>query len=138
MKILREIVRNTSMGSQAIDNIFNYIDCDKLKNVVYDQKKTLEDYLSKARTELGDEEFENAKSNPVQRAMAKAGVKMNASFDSSSSHLASMLIDGYNLGITSVQKCINEMKRDGVEIPELAYSLMQTYDDNIRELREFL
>ncbi len=138
MKIYREIVRNTAMGAQSIDNIFGYIECDKLKNLALSQKEVMEEFYDKAKSELGADELEEAKTHPVQRAMLKAGVKMNASFDNSNSHLASMLIDGYNMGITSVQKCINELNRDGVDVPSLANDLMKTYDKNIKALREFL
>ena len=135
MKIFREIVRNTAMGAQSIDNILNYIECDKLKNLVLAQKEVMEDFYEKAKSELGEQELEDAQTNPIQRAMLKAGVKVNASFDNSNTHLASMLIDGYNMGITSVQKCINGLTRDGVEIPELASDLIKTYDNNINALR---
>ncbi len=138
MKIFREIVRNTAMGAQSIDNILNYIECDKLKNLVLAQKEVMEDFYEKAKSELGEQELEDAQTNPIQRAMLKAGVKVNASFDNSNTHLASMLIDGYNMGITSVQKCINGLTRDGVEIPELASDLMKTYDKNIKALRTYL
>ncbi len=138
MKIFREIVRNTAMGAQSIDNILGYIECDKLKNLALSQKEVMEEFYEKAKSELGAEELEDAQSHPVQRAMLKAGVKVNASFDNSNTHLASMLIDGYNMGITSVQKCINEMKRDNVEVPALAGDLMKTYDKNIKALREYL
>lgn len=138
MKIYKEIVRNTAMGAQSIDNIFSYIECDKLKNLVLSQKEVMEDFYDKAKAELGASELEDAETHPIQRAMLKAGVKMNAGFDNSNSHLASMLIDGYNMGITSVQKCINELNRDGVEVPALAHDLMKTYDKNIKALREFL
>jgi len=138
MKIFREIVRNTAMGAQSIDNILGYIECDKLKNLALSQKEVMEEFYEKAKSELGAEELEDAQSHPVQRAMLKAGVKVNASFDNSKTHLASMLIDGYNMGITSVQKCINEMKRDNVEVPALAGDLMKTYDKNIKALREYL
>ncbi len=138
MKIFREIVRNTAMGAQSIDNILNYIECDKLKNLVLAQKEVMEDFYEKAKSELGEQELEDAQTNPIQRAMLKAGVKVNASFDNSNTHLASMLIDGYNMGITSVQKCINGLTRDGVEVPELARDLMKTYDKNIKALRTYL
>ena len=98
----------------------------------------MEDFYEKAKSELGEQELEDAQTNPIQRAMLKAGVKVNASFDNSNTHLASMLIDGYNMGITSVQKCINGLNRDGVEIPELASDLMKTYDKNIKALRAYL
>ena len=138
MKIFREIVRNTAMGAQSIDNILNYIECDKLKNLVLAQKEVMEDFYEKAKSELGEQELEDAQTNPIQRAMLKAGVKVNASFDNSNTHLASMLIDGYNMGITSVQKCTNGLNRDGVENPEPASDLMKTYDKNIKALRAYL
>ncbi len=138
MKIYREIVRNTAMGAQSIDNILGYIECEKLKNLALMQKEVMEDFYQKAKSELGEQELEDAQTHPVQRAMLKAGVKMNASFDNSNSHLASMLIDGYNMGLTSVQKCINTLNRDGVEVPTLASDLMKTYDKNIKALRAYL
>lgn len=138
MKIYREIVRNTAMGAQSIDNILCYIESDKLRNLVLSQKEVMEDFYQKAKSELGEQELKDAQSNPVQRMMLKAGVKMNAGFDNSNTHLASMLIDGYNMGITSVQKCINERNRDNLDVPQLAQDLMKTYDKNIKALRAYL
>lgn len=138
MKIYREIVRNTAMGAQSIDNILSYIECDKLKNLALSQKEVMEDFYQKAKSELGEKELEEAQTNPIQRMMLKAGVKMNAGFDNSNSHIASMLIDGYNMGITSVQKCVNELTRSETEIPQLAKDLMKTYDKFIKALRSYL
>ena len=138
MKIYREIVRNTAMGAQSIDNLLAYIECDKLKNLVLSQKEAMEDFYQKAKEELPEEELDDAVTKPFQRTMLKMGVKMNAGFDNSNSHLASMLIDGYNMGITSVQKCINELERDGVEVPPLARDLMRVYDKDIKSLRQYL
>jgi len=65
MKIFREIVRNTAMGAQSIDNILNYIECDKLKNLVLAQKEVMEDFYEKAKSELGEQELEDAQTNPI-------------------------------------------------------------------------
>lgn len=138
MKLFREIVRNTAMGAQSIDNICPYIECDKLKNLVLSQKEVLEDFYQKAKAELGESELASAETNPVQRMMLKAGVKMNAGFDNSNSHIASMLIDGYNMGITSVQKCVNELNRTETELPDIAKDVMKTYDKFIKALRAYL
>ena len=138
MKIFREIVRNTAMGAQSIDNILGYIECEKLKDLVLAQKDKMEEFYNLAKQELGEQELDDAQTTPFKRMMLKAGVKMNAGFDNSNSHLSSMLIDGYNMGIESVQKCINELNRDGVEVPQLAHDLMKTYDKNIKALREYL
>lgn len=126
------------MGAQSIDNICPYIECDKLKNLVLSQKEVLEDFYQKAKAELGESELASAETNPVQRMMLKAGVKMNAGFDNSNSHIASMLIDGYNMGITSVQKCVNELNRTETELPDIAKDVMKTYDKFIKALRAYL
>ena len=138
MKIMREIVRNTAMGAQSIDNIINHVDNERLKNILLEQKEVMEDFYKKAAAELSEQELEDAKTNPVQQFMLKAGVKMNVGFNNSSTHIASMMIDGYNMGIESVQKCINELRRDGLEIPPLASDLMKVYDKDIKALREYL
>lgn len=138
MKIYREIVRNTQMGIEAIDNVFDYIECDKLRNLALSQKEVLEDFLTRAKTELSNAEISQAKTNPMQKTMLKASVKVNAAFDNSASHIASMLIDGYNMGITSVQKCANELKAESVEVPQLGCELMKVYDKNIKALRAYL
>ncbi len=138
MKIFREIVRNTAMGAQSIDNLLGYIECDKLKELAVAQKQEMEEFYTAASQELGEQELDDAKTKPFQRMMLKAGVKMNAGFDNSNTHIASMLIDGYNMGIESVQKCINQLNRDGVEVPKLAHDLMDAYDKDIKALREYL
>jgi hypothetical protein len=70
--------------------------------------------------------------------MLKAGVNMNAMFNNTSSHMASMLIGGYIMGIESVQKCVNEMKKDGTEMPSIAGEIVKFYDKCTKSLREFL
>ena len=64
MKIYREIVRNTAMGAQSIDNMMNYIDCEKMKNLVLSQRETMEEFYQKAKSELSEKELEDAQTNP--------------------------------------------------------------------------
>ena len=63
---------------------------------------------------------------------------MNTMFNDSLSHIADMLIDGYNMGINSVQKCVNELKKDGTEMPSIASEILSFYEDCITDLREYL
>ena len=63
---------------------------------------------------------------------------MNAMFNNNLSHIAEMLIDGYIMGVNSVQKCVNEMKKDGTEMPSIAEEVLEYYDKCILELREYL
>lgn len=138
MKIYREILRNTEMGIESIENILGYVEDDQLKNALLGQKEVLEDFNQKSQTELGKAEKKEAEGTKLQKTMLKAGVHMNAMFNRDTAHIASMLIDGYNMGLTSVQKCVNELTNDGVEVPQLAKDVIAAYDKNIKKLREYL
>ncbi len=138
MKIMREIVRNTEMGIQSIDNLCPYIEDEGLKKLVLDQQKKLREIHDEADSSLSVEEREQAKSNIIQKTMLKAGVNMNAMFHSDASHVAEMLTEGYRMGIDSVQKCVNELKKDGTEMPSLASEILKFYDKSVKALREYL
>lgn len=58
--------------------------------------------------------------------------------NSDTSHLARMLIEGYETGIVSMQKCLNEMRKAHEEAPLCAKDLIKSYDKNIKALRKYL
>lgn len=138
MRIYREIIRNTEMGINAVENALKYTECDKLKNTLLSQKEVMEEFFNKAKELLDNNEFEDSLSSGLQKQMLKAGVFMNTVFNRNSAHIANMLIDGYQMGVNSVQKCINELKTEQSEVPQLATDLVRSYDKFIKNLRTYL
>ena len=138
MKVLREIVRNTEMGIQSITNLMSYIENEDFKTMVTNQQDDLRNFYNRALNNLDCKEQEQAKSGFFEKTMLKAGVSMNAMFNNNLSHIAEMLIDGYIMGINSVQKCINELKKDGTDMPSIAGEIIDFYDKCIATLREYL
>lgn len=138
MKIFREIVRNTEMGIQSITNLMSYVENEDLRLLITNQQDGLRNFFNDALNQLDCEEQEQAKSGFFEKTMLKAGVSMNAMFNNNLSHIAEMLIDGYIMGVNSVQKCVNEMKKDGTEMPSIAEEVLEYYDKCILELREYL
>ncbi len=138
MKLYREIVRNTEMGAQSIKNLLPYMEDEKLKTLICRQKDGLNDFCAKAKSCLDSDEQEQAEGNKFQKTMLKAGVAMNAMMNSDNTHVASMLIEGYNMGLVSVQKCMNEVQKDGCEVPPLGGEVIKFYDKCIKELRTYL
>ena len=138
MKILREIVRNTEMGIQSISNLMSHVENEDFRKVIMNQQDDLRNFYNRALNELDCDEQEQAKSGFFEKTMLKAGVSMNTMFNDSLSHIADMLIDGYNMGINSVQKCVNELKKDGTEMPPIASEILSFYEDCITDLREYL
>ena len=138
MKVLREIVRNTEMGIQSITNLMSYIEHDEFRQLVMNQQDELRNFYNRALNDLDCKEQEQAKSGFFEKTMLKAGVNMNAMFNNNLSHIAEMLIDGYIMGVNSVQKCVNELKKDGTEMPSIAGEVIDFYDKCIATLREYI
>ena len=102
------------------------------------QQDELRNFYNRALNELDCKEQEQAKSGFFEKTMLKMGVGMNTMFNDNMSHIAEMLIDGYIMGVNSVQKCVNELKKDGTEMPSIAGEVLDFYDECIDTLREYI
>ena len=138
MKIYREMVRGTSMGIRAIDNVMPYAEDDALVGTMQEQKTALEKYCEDARSLLSEKEADEAEGSKFAQTMIKASSSISAMVNSDKSHLSRMLIEGYEMGIVSLQKCINEMQNKEKEVPAAAKELIKFYDKSIKALRAYL
>ena len=138
MKIFREMVRSTAMGADAIDHLMPYVEDEGLMQVMREQRETLHGFLCTAKGELTADEAEEAEGGKLSKTMLKASSTVSAMLNSDTSHLARMLIEGYETGIVRMQKCVNELQKEHDEVPVCAKDLLKTYDKHIRALRKFL
>lgn len=138
MKILREMVRSTVMGTDAIDNIMPYVEDKDLAALMSEQKRGMCELMEEAKRGLTREEIAEAEGGKLGKTMLKASSKVNAMLNNDASHIARMLIEGYEMGVVSLQKCVNEMQKEHDEVPLSAKELLKLYDKNVRALRKFL
>lgn len=138
MKILREMVRSTTMGMNAIDNVMPYVEDEALASLMSEQKEGMNSLLAEAKRGLSADEIAAAEGGKLGKTVLKASSAISAMLNGNTSHLARMLTEGYETGIVSLQKCINEMQKSHEEVPVPAKELLKTYDKNIRALRKFL
>ncbi|NLZ24850.1 MAG: hypothetical protein GX891_00070 [Clostridiales bacterium] len=138
MKIIEEIVKNTELGIDAIDNVAPYVQSQDLANKLAQHKISYQKIKTEAEQQLTDHKVKESKPNKFQKSMLKMSAKFNAMFDPSDSHISEMMIEGTNMGINSVQSVINEMQSEGDEVPQLAVDYVNMMQSNINELRSFL
>lgn len=138
MKILREMVRSTVMGTDAIDNVMPYVEDKALAALMSEQKRGMCELMEEAKRGLTREEIAEAEGGKLGKTMLKASSKVNAMLNNDASHIARMLIEGYEMGVVSLQKCVNEMQKEHDEVPLSAKELLKLYDKNVRALRKFL
>lgn len=68
----------------------------------------------------------------------RIGLKLNTLIDSTSSHLAEMLMQGYVMGITDMARAGREFAADDKDVLMLAERLIRLEDANFAAVRRWL
>lgn len=136
--VLREVQKNTQMAMQAIDSISSKIYDDTLAAQVTKDSMRYWEIYNRATNELLQGKAECYKETGYQEMMLRGAVKVNTMLNSSTSHVAELLIQGTNRGLTDMWKIMNRCENAGDRSVEIAKELMDFEEKSIEKLKEYL
>ena len=113
--LLREIQKNTEMGLHALEVINSKVYDDSLALQLARESFKYGEIHDRAKAQLLAKRQVPDPINKVEQIMLTASIQGNTLVDSSTSHVAEMLIQGSNMGLTSVLE-IHESQRPGRRI----------------------
>ncbi len=137
-KVLREVQRNTKMAMHAIDTITDRVYDDDLSMHITRESMKYAELYNKATDRLLNGRAASYRENGIQDMMLKGGVRANTMLNTSTSHIAELLIQGSNRGLTSMWKAINHNENAGNVSMEIAKELMDFEEKNIEKLKQYL
>ena len=137
-KVLREVQRNTKMAMKAIDTITDRVYDDDLSMHITRESMKYAELYNKATDRLLNGRAACYRENGIQDMMLKGGVRANTMLNTSTSHIAELLIQGSNRGLTSMWKAINHNENAGNVSMEIAKELMDFEEKNIEKLKQYL
>lgn len=137
-KILQEIQRNTEMGMTAIDTILDKIGDDEFSLQLSRQSLRYSEIHNKALDQILENEGDVYHRSQITDLMLKGSIHANTVLNVSREHLAEMLIQGSNRGITSMWKAMKHNRLASDEAVELAQELVDFEEKNIERLKEYL
>ena len=131
INIYREIKRNTEMAIKALDAVTDKIYDERLAATVADQE------LQYSR--LAEGKAQIYRSNAMENMMLKIGIGYNTLLNTSTGHIAEMIIKGSNNGVLEMEKVLahNEELADTAS-RALAKELIAMENSNIKTLKEYL
>ncbi|MDD6491385.1 MAG: hypothetical protein PUG54_04045 [Firmicutes bacterium] len=138
VKVLQEVQRNTKMAMKAIDTISEKVYDEELSMQISREAMKYGDIYNKATDRLLQGKASSYKETGFQDMMLKGGVRANTMLNTSTSHIAELLIQGSNRGLTSMWKAINHHENAGNLSMEVAKELMDFEEKNIERLKKFL
>ena len=137
---LSEIYKNAKMGADSIINLLPHVKEDSLRSVMTMQLDGYEKYATRAAEALCAMGLEAKEENIITRFSARIGVAINTMIDSTASHIAEMLVEGSNMGITDMTKLLNshEARGSGKEATRLAREVVAFEEHNLEILKRYL
>lgn len=136
--ILKEIQKNTQMAMSTIDTLLDKTDDSEFTMSLSKQSLGYAKIHNDAVEKLVEEQSGTYRTNQIADIMLRGSVHMGTLTNVSTSHLADMMIQGSNRGLTNMYKAVkhNAMAQD--MSVELAKELMDFEEKCIEKMKEYL
>lgn len=138
VKVLQGIQKNTDMAMKAIHAIGPKVYDDDLAVQIAREGMKYSELYNKATNELMNHKAKSYQSSGFQDMMLNSAIRGNTMFNTSTSHIAELMIQGSNRGLTDMWKILNHHENAGNMSVELAKELMDFEEKNIERLKKYL
>ncbi len=134
------LYKNVKMGADSIIDLMPKVKDQELRREMTSELERYEKFAKAIRTilfKVGDEPKEESF---MAKAMTKMSVEMNTLMDSTTSHIAEMMIKGATMGVTDTTKLIRQYENTSCseEALSLARESVRYEEESIERLKKFL
>lgn len=136
--ILRAIQKNVQMAMDAIQALENKVYDDALAVDLNKQAVKYTEIKNRVSERLRADKAEPYHERKAEKAMLWSAVQMNTMLNTSTSHIAELMIQGSNRGITQMCRTLNHNDMAGKFAVEAAKELMDFEEKNISRMKEYL
>lgn len=138
VKVYREIQRNTEMAIKAIDTISDKVYDDQLAMQISRESLKYSELHNEALKQLVTAKAEPYHSNYISDMMLKMGINSRTLLNTSTSHIAELMIKGSNMGVIEMEKILNQNEEAGEKPVALAKQLLDFEAKNVERLKKYL
>ena len=137
---LGDLYKNMKMGADSIINIMPKVGDGDLRQELTAQLNRYEEFAKEIADQLRDEGGTPEEEGMMAKMGAKIGMAMNTMMDSTSSHIAQMMIEGATMGITENTKLIRqyENKHCSEKSLSLARQTVKFMEDSVERMKKYL
>lgn len=136
--LLNEIKKNTELAMLAIDTLLPKSSDDMMYHELERQNLIYSSLHDKAVRRLVSNRQHLENPGKMTEWMMVNSLNVKTLLDVSSSHIAELMMQGSNMGLTSVVKQMNHTQEAGKEIMETAQELACFEEDCLKRWKEFL
>ena len=140
-ELLMHIYETVYMGVESTKDLLNALKKrdNKIKGIIEEELKEYEKYLKECEKILNKKDIEVKKPSIIARISSNIGIMMETMKDNSDSAIASMLSEGFIMGINEMNGKINTYKKYcDSKIIKIAKNVLDFQKDEIKKLKTFI
>lgn len=134
-ELLNEVYKNTKMGDDSIIDLLDKVSDNGLRSEMTDELFVYRRYAKEASEKLVERGLKPKELPMTAKMGAKMGMVMNTMLDTTTSHLAEMMINGATMGIINLEKKLND---GGGEAERLARDVLRYEKETVERLGQYL
>ncbi len=138
VKLLRECDAGIKMGVASIDEVYDRVknqDMKEILNASKDEHEVLREEMGRRLSEVGDNGKEP---NPIAKGMSYIKTNMKMMADPSDATVADLMTDGCHMGIKSLCRYLNQYAAADEGSKDLCRRLVKVEEDLAESLRVYL
>lgn len=139
-ELYSHLYKSLRMGADSILGLLPKVKNDGLRSEMTVQLSGYDRFSARAEQVLRKQGIEPKEENIVTKLSAKVGMAMNTMADTTSSHIAEMMIEGSTMGMTDAKKQVSEYERKNASPDALRFSreIVSFEEGNIEKLKKYL
>ncbi|MCD8331096.1 MAG: hypothetical protein LUB63_00995 [Oscillospiraceae bacterium] len=138
VRLLRECDAGVEMGMSSIDSVLDYVSSKPFQERLTGCKREHEQ-LQQEIDALLDQYHDSGKSpNPMAKGMSWAKTNLKMMTDRSDTSIASLMTDGCNMGVKSLNQYLNQYQAASERSKDIAKRLIHLEEQLTQDLRDYL
>ncbi len=138
VEMLTYVLQNAEMGCQGIASVRKKLHDSRVDGILCEQLIKYGKIYHCANNMLRSRGAEIRHVSPVTKAMTRYAAERDLKRDASSSHIAEMMIKGNTMGVNKMSHHIRSYDGKDPNVNKLAQKMLETEEENIREMKAFL
>ncbi len=137
-EMLQNIYKGVSMGREGILDVLKVAEDEKFRQALLQQLSEYDNLAESARHMLHQRGHTEEELSTMAKLSSQVMTTMKTINDKSPSKIAELMIKGNTMGVTQSIKNINDYQNGDERILDLSNKLLQTEQNNIEQMKQFL
>ncbi len=138
VRLLRECDAGVRMGVDSICQVLPHVKSDDLKARLEKSKAEHDKLSSEIEKELSRYQDEGKAPNPIAKTMSTMKTNMELMMKDEDKTIASLMTDGCNMGVKSLNKYLNEYEAADEKSKDICKRLIHLEESLTHQIRDFL